>query len=231
MTSCATILCYHKVGPKNEEGRRLNIDPARLESHVRYFARRRPTCLAREFGEDWPAGAVCFTFDDAYLSTITHAPDLFERHGARGTFYAVPGRVGLSSDWDGPAARPLADWDALLDAQRRGHEIGNHTLNHPHLDQIDPAEQLREIAEAHEQLLAHGIRSESFCYPYGGLNDSAVAAVGAAGYRVGMALRKRAATADEDRLALSRIVVAFSDALPMLLYRLHIRPLLKKKAR
>jgi peptidoglycan/xylan/chitin deacetylase (PgdA/CDA1 family) len=229
MPSSATILCYHKVGPELEEGRRLNIEPKRLESHVRFFARRRQVVLARDFAGEWPSGAICFTFDDAYLSTMTHAPALLERHGVRGTFYAVPGRVGLSSGWDGPAARPLADWGLLLDAQRRGHEIGNHTQNHPHLDLLAPDEQLREITEAQNGLQEHGIEAESFCYPYGGLNESAVAAVAAAGYPVGMALRKRAADSEEDRRALSRIVVAFSDALPMLLYRLHLRPLLRRR--
>ncbi|AIE84394.1 polysaccharide deacetylase [Fimbriimonas ginsengisoli Gsoil 348] len=172
---------------------------------------------------------MCLTFDDAYLSTMLHAPEILERNGARGAFYAVSGKVGGSSDWDGTAARPLAGWDLLIDAQSRGHEIGNHTRSHPHLDDLAPEDQRREVDEAHADLVEHGIQSRSFCYPYGGLNDAAVEAVGLAGYQVGLALRKKAATTDENRLALSRVVVAFSDSLPLLLYRLHVRPWLRRR--
>src|SRR4051812_17322791 len=114
----AIILCYHKVGPVATEGRRLNIEPARLRSHIRFFARRGfAFLLGRELAQSWPERSVCFTFDDAYTSTIRNAPELLEESGARGSFYAVSDKVGGSSGWDGSLARPLASWDELLDAQ------------------------------------------------------------------------------------------------------------------
>lgn len=228
----ATILCYHKVGPGREEGRRLNVEPSRLETHVRFFARRRaPFVLARDLASPWPAGLVCLTFDDAYLSTMRHAPDVLERHGARGTFYAVSERVGKTSDWDGDAARPLADWPLLRAAQERGHEIGNHTANHPFMDRLSLEEQAREVETADARLRAEGLNPGSFCYPYGALNDGAVLAVERAGYEVGLALRKRPADSEEDRRRLSRVVVAYGDALPLLLYRIHVRPRLRSRRR
>jgi len=226
----ATILCYHKVGPIAEEGRRLNIEPRRLETHVRYFARRRqPFLLARDLVGGWPRGTVVFTFDDAYLSTMRHAPDVFERHGVRATFYAVPGRVGTSSDWDGPAARPLATWDSLREAAARGHEIGNHTFDHPHLAGLTDEEQFQQIARADARLRAEGFNPRSFCYPYGSLDASAMAAVRRAGYGVAVALGKQRATRQDDHVALPRVVVAYSDALPMLLYKAHLRPLMRRR--
>jgi len=213
-----------------EEGRRLNIEPRRLESHVRYFARRSSRfLLARDLVGPWPEKSVCFTFDDAYASTMANAPQVLERHRARGSFYAVPSKVGLSSDWDGEQARPLADWPLLREAQARGHEIGNHTFSHVHLPQLSPDEQSREIALAHQRLRDEGLEPGSFCFPYGSLDASAIEAVQGAGYGVGLALRKRIATEEEDRLSLSRVVVAFSDSVPALLYRLHVRPLLRRQ--
>jgi len=220
----ATILCYHKVGTEAEEGRRLNIEPARLESHVRFFARRhRPFVLARDLSGAWPKGLVCFTFDDAYSSTMMNAPDVLEKHGARASFYAVGGKVGETSDWDGEAARPLADWPLLRSVALRGHEIGNHSWSHPHLDRLDEKAQMKEVARADAALRAHGIDPGSFCFPYGCFNGDSTRALVLTGYRVGLALRKRLATKEEDNLALSRVVVAFSDTVPMLLYKLNIR--------
>jgi peptidoglycan/xylan/chitin deacetylase (PgdA/CDA1 family) len=93
-----TILCYHKVGPASEEGRRLNIEPLRLQSHVRYFARKnRPFVVAGDLPSSLQDGIVCFTFDDAYVSTMVHAPLIFEEQGVHACFYAVAGRVGDSS--------------------------------------------------------------------------------------------------------------------------------------
>jgi peptidoglycan/xylan/chitin deacetylase (PgdA/CDA1 family) len=225
-----TILCYHKVGPASEEGRRLNIEPSRLATHVRFFARKnRPFVLAKDLAESIQDGMVCFSFDDAYASTMHHAPLIFEEQGVRASFYAVPGRVGQDSDWDGEQSRPLADWDDLRAAQTRGHEIGNHSQNHRRLAELDPLEQLNEIQSAHRRLLDEGVSSRSFCYPYGSYDARTVEAVQKAGYPVGLALNKHLAETSDNPLTLPRIVIAYSDSLPMLLYKLILKPRLKPK--
>jgi peptidoglycan/xylan/chitin deacetylase (PgdA/CDA1 family) len=224
----AIILCYHKVGPVAEEGRRLNIEPERLKSHVRYFSRRSFTFLrARDLDDRWPERGVCFTFDDAYTSTMRHAPPVLEEFGVRGSFYAVSDKVGLASDWDGALARPLADWQALLDAHRKGHEIGNHTRSHQRLAELSYEDQLRQIKGAHQALEAFELEPRTFCYPYGSLCSPDV--LSQAGYAVGLALGKRIATQGDDLRALPRIIAAYSDSLPMLLYKIYVRPRLRAK--
>jgi peptidoglycan/xylan/chitin deacetylase (PgdA/CDA1 family) len=222
------ILCYHKVGPITQEGRRLNIEPSRLDSHLKYFIRRDYAIVL----PDWQLTAkyvadrkVCFTFDDAYSSAMENAMPVFESHGARCAFFAVTSLVGRTSEWDGPLARPLADWPALELAAKRGFLIGNHTHTHPHMTELDEPTQKDEIETAHQLLLDHGIHAVTFCYPYGSLNPTAVASVGKY-YAWALALGKRVSTAADDPLAIPRVVVAYSDVLPKLLYKIHIRPLL-----
>jgi peptidoglycan/xylan/chitin deacetylase (PgdA/CDA1 family) len=228
----ATILCYHKVGPKSEEGRALNIEPHRLRIHVRFFVRRSfRIFLAQDLNGPWPDRTVCFTFDDAYASTMENAPPILEEFGVRGSFYAVGSKIGKSSDWDGEKARPLASASVLVAASRRGHEIGNHSWSHPHLAGLGYAEQRDEIRRGHEALKGLGITPKSFCFPYGSLNDDSVGVLGKQGYSVGLALRKSRANPREDRRALSRIVVGFSDALPLLLYKIYVRPALRRRNR
>jgi len=226
------ILCYHKVGPQAEEGRRLNIEPTALTYHAAFFLRRGyQTLLARDLAEDWPERAVCFTFDDGYESTLTHGLDALRRAGAVGSIYVVTDAVGKDSSWDAGNERPLADWSRLLEAQTAGFEIGNHTKSHARLGDLDESRQAAEIEGAHEALARQGIESSSFCLPYGSRNDATPAAIRAAGYRVGLALSRRSATPSDDRLLLPRVVIAYSDRIPQLLYKLQIRPLLPKLRR
>ena len=69
----------------------------------------------------WPEGkawALSLSFDDARLSQLNLGIPLFDRTGVRVTFYVLPG----------PLQQRLDDWKAVLNS---GHEIGNHTINHP----------------------------------------------------------------------------------------------------
>lgn len=221
------VLCYHKVGPAHEEGRFLNVEPWRLETHVRYFARRGHRFLAaQDLAGDWPAKAVCLTFDDAYASTLEHGLPVLAGHRATATLYAVASLVGQTSSWDAERARPLASWDRLREAQRDGFEIGNHSLSHPRFAELDEAACAREVADAHRALLDQGLSPGSFCYPYGSRGTAAQRALAVGPYPVALLLGKRGARANDDRLGLPRIVVGYSDGLPKLLYKLHVRPLL-----
>jgi peptidoglycan/xylan/chitin deacetylase (PgdA/CDA1 family) len=214
-------LCYHKVGTEAEEGRRLNIHPQRLDSHIRFFKRRGFNFVKAGELASWPTqSTVCFTFDDGYTSTVENGEPVFNRHGVPMTIYVISDSVDEMSSWDGELASPLASWDTLRQVQSRGHEIGNHTATHPHLNQLTVSEQLEEISRCDVAMKANGLESSSFCYPYGHLKKL--------GHKVGMAIGKRPALESDDRLRFPRIVIAYGDALPLLLYKLHLRPHLKK---
>jgi peptidoglycan/xylan/chitin deacetylase (PgdA/CDA1 family) len=227
------ILCYHKIGPAKDLGRRLNIETQRFETHVRFFARRGySSLLGHEFAESWPQGplarnglgrAVCFTFDDGFEATLANATAALERHGFRGSFYAVTAKVGAVSDWDGGESLPLATWDTLRSAQAAGHEIGNHTVHHPRLAELDPEAQWQEIVTAQKRLVEEGLESGSFCYPYGSLPNHPEAALAKAGLKVGLSLTKGLAKPTDKLYALPRVTVAYSHSLPALLYRIFIR--------
>jgi peptidoglycan/xylan/chitin deacetylase (PgdA/CDA1 family) len=223
------ILCYHKVGTEEAEGRRLNIHPHRLESHVRYFLRRGHTFFRASDLKTWPSKlAVCFTFDDGYESTFANGQPIFDRYGVPMSVYAVSNQVGLTSEWDGEHSRPLAGWEVLKDSQSKGHEIGNHTAHHVFLGRSSEEVQRNEVSECRSRFEANGIRSGSFCYPFGSLNESSPGIVKSEGYEVGMALGKTLATEIHDRLRLPRIVMAYGDALPLLIYKLRIKPAFRK---
>ncbi len=70
---------------------------------------------------EWPDGkraALSLSFDDARLSQVDIGTGLFDKYGAKVTFYVVPERM-----------KPRLD--GWKQAAVNGHEIGNHTLYHP----------------------------------------------------------------------------------------------------
>ena len=117
----------------------------------------------------WPNGArvaLSITFDDARRSQIQRALPILDAHGVRGTFFVSFGAFE-------------GDIDAWRAAVARGHEIGNHTVNHPcsgnfwfsrthSLEDYSLAQMESEIVEANdriEQLV--GVRPRTFAYPCG----------------------------------------------------------------
>ena len=108
-----------------------------------------------------------------------------------------------------------------------GHEVGNHTRSHPKLAELPIEQQFDQIESCRLAMLEAGLRSESFCYPYGSLKRTSLDAVARSGYRVGMALGKRLPRTDDPMLAIPRTVVAYGDSLPLLIYRLYVRPRLR----
>ncbi|HLK14704.1 MAG TPA: polysaccharide deacetylase family protein [Fimbriimonadaceae bacterium] len=219
------ILGYHKVGAVSEFGRRLNVEASRLDTHVRFFARRgyRFVC-ARELARDWKPKRVAFTFDDGFQGAVELGLPCLERHGGVGTVYVVTGQVGGASRWLGEEEYPLAGWDALRAAAAKGHEVGNHTRTHARLGELDPDTQAREVRGATEDLEREGLPGGSFCLPYGSSSPETREILRGAGYQVCVTIRKAIAQDTDDPLALPRIFVAYGDALPLLLYRLYVRP-------
>ena len=85
--------------------------------------------------------------------------DLLAELGAAGTFYISPQSAEIP-----PHSRLRAG--SLCELARR-FEIGSHTLTHPHLTRLAPAEAEREIrvgADVLQEII--GCPVTSFCYPY-----------------------------------------------------------------
>jgi peptidoglycan/xylan/chitin deacetylase (PgdA/CDA1 family) len=117
----------------------------------------------------WPAGkraAVSLTFDDARPSQVAVGTGLLDQYNVKATFYVAPAAV----------AQRIDGWKKAVAA---GHEIGNHSLNHPctgnfswsrsHALEAYTLEKMREeLTGANvkiQQLL--GVTPRVFAYPCG----------------------------------------------------------------
>jgi peptidoglycan-N-acetylglucosamine deacetylase len=117
----------------------------------------------------WPEGVragVSLSFDDARVSQLDRGIPILDRFGVRATFY-----VSLRL-----MEQHLKQWRA---AAAGGHEIGNHTLNHPcsgnfsfirehRLEDYTLERMEQELLEANDRIEAQlGVRPRTFAYPCG----------------------------------------------------------------
>ncbi len=113
---------------------------------------------------------IALTFDAAW--TADDVPDILEilaRYDAKATVFAV-------GDW--AAQYP----EAVKALAKAGHELGNHSASHIHLNKLD-ASTFREDVQRCNQTLTELTGKPVTLYrgPYGEYNDTAVAAIEAMG--------------------------------------------------
>jgi len=117
----------------------------------------------------WPDGkraALSLSFDDARQSQVDAGLALLDKHKVKVTFYVVPSGV----------ERRLDGWKKVVAS---GHEIGNHSLNHPctgnftwsrqkALEDYTIEKMNAELAQANRRIKELlGVTAESFAYPCG----------------------------------------------------------------
>ena len=117
----------------------------------------------------WPAGkqvAISLTFDDARLSQVDSGIPLLNRYDVNATFYISPGNALLRLEaWKGAVAE--------------GHEIGNHSVNHPCSGNFDwsrakaledyTLERMAAELDSAARFIRNrlGVETRSFAYPCG----------------------------------------------------------------
>lgn len=151
------------------------------------------------------------SFDDGYEDNVTQAAPILARHGFSATCYVVSGAIGGHNAWDAEklgVEKPMMDQRAIEQWLQAGHEIGSHTVTHPHLDQLDHARAAYEILESRRHLQRIiGTSVEHFCYPFGHYDAQSLELVRAAGYASAVTTRRGPALPTSDPLQLPRISV------------------------
>lgn len=175
------ILTYHSI---DASGSPISIDTAAFQRHVDFLASGKLKVVPLERILDETAeDALAITFDDGLSNFAAEAWPRLREKGLPATLFVVTGRTGKDNAWSGrrDARVPelqLLDWDELGALAAEGVELGAHSRTHPHLDQSSPAALADEVEGSADDLLRYaGKRPQSFCYPYGSLDERAVACV------------------------------------------------------
>jgi glycosyltransferase involved in cell wall biosynthesis/peptidoglycan/xylan/chitin deacetylase (PgdA/CDA1 family) len=172
-------------------------------------------------GRQLPRKAVVLTVDDGYEDNLDIARPILQQQSLPATIFLVSRLLGRSNEWsDGgaTAGRPLFSVEQARQAQGNGLEFGAHTRHHRRLPDVDDAavrEEVEGSREDLESLLERPVRT--FAYPYGGIDDRAMAAAKGAGFEIALSVDNRRATIADDTMRVPRIEICGTDSLPRFL--------------
>lgn len=191
--SAVPILTYHKLGPR-PRGVRLKGLYVSTELFARQLAELREAGfnaanIDRNLAlESKPSERpIVLTFDDGFSNVLRHGAPLLATNKFRAIEFLVADLIGKTNEWEqreGETAEPLMDATQVREWLAAGHEIGSHTLTHPHLPQLSAAAAREEISASKKKLEdIFGRPVHHFCYPFGDWNESVRDLVMEAGYR------------------------------------------------
>jgi peptidoglycan/xylan/chitin deacetylase (PgdA/CDA1 family) len=97
---------------------------------------------------------VLLAFDDDYMENWEMYFDLFDKYGAKVTFF-------VQGEYNGALERFCAE------ALNRGHDVGYHTVHHTDLRGLSRERFFTEAISGAAAFREHGTPLKSFAYPYG----------------------------------------------------------------
>ena len=185
------VLMYHKIAaaPVTTNLPALYVHPGEFDRQMGELTGAGLACVP--YGE--VAGVVeagrsgfCVTFDDGFRNVFDLALPLLEKRGLRAIQFIVAGLIGGEDAWDRAIGEPpqaLMDDGMIREWLAAGHEIGSHTLTHPHLPALGREQARAEIFDSKRRLEDRfGVPIKHFCYPYGDQDEAVRDMVREAGY-------------------------------------------------
>ncbi len=156
---------------------------------------------------------VILTFDDCPRNLLEHAIPHLEAKKWKAVLFAPYNHLGGYNAWNvikGKTKMPLMTTDEVKAVSDLGHEIGAHTMTHPHLNQCSNTEAVYEIKESKKQIEAFLDKPvRSFAYPYGHYPTDYKAIMKEAGYNCAVSMYSTAPTVFSDPYRIRRSVVEY----------------------
>ncbi|MFA5260427.1 MAG: polysaccharide deacetylase family protein [Candidatus Omnitrophota bacterium] len=118
--------------------------------------------------------AISFNFDDGSKSVYTMVLPVFDKYGYKVTVLVNPGWTT-----DQPSNPYYGSWEEWKAASERGHEIGNHSMNHRYLMEVPEDVFASEIHESYNLIAEKiGTPPRSFAFPFDQSTPEMVTKVG-----------------------------------------------------
>jgi peptidoglycan/xylan/chitin deacetylase (PgdA/CDA1 family) len=166
------ILMYHRISVASpsapEITRRLTVHPTTFARQMKWLKRHGyRTLTQRQLFEGLMCGRrlgrkpIVITFDDGYRDNYLNASPVLARLGMHATAYVITRRIS-SKD------RSFLTWRQLRALERRGVEIGSHTVSHRALTGLSDSQAFAELVKARRTLERRlGHRVPWLAYPFG----------------------------------------------------------------
>lgn len=154
---------------------------------------------------DLPEKPVAITFDDGPRSILTESKPLMDEHGFIGTAFLISGSVG---------GKGTLTWDEVAELEDAGWEIGSHTVSHINPTKVSAEKLAEEFGESKATIEEH-TSSEvvALAYPYGNYDDTVMAKVREAGYRIAFSIDRGPADNTDDAMRVPRQMVVKGNSM------------------
>lgn len=211
-TLAVPILMYHRINVVTADtpaaSRGLTVHPHDFARQMRWLRDQGYTSITQRdlwdalvCGHQLPRRPVVITFDDGYRDVFFNASPVLRRLGFRATAYVVSGRISAGDP-------SFLTWPLLRALERRGIEIGSHTVAHRDLTSLSDAALLEDLRSSRltlERRLGHAV--PWLAYPFG-RNDARVRRQARrAGYLLAVTTQPGALASAREPLALPRLRV------------------------
>jgi peptidoglycan/xylan/chitin deacetylase (PgdA/CDA1 family) len=225
MTNRFLILMYHMVSnPATPAETKYACPPKLFEQQMASLRKNgfNPVSLAAidqhlRAGAFLPDNAVAITLDDGFEDNYQHAFPILSKHRIPATIFLATGHLGATNRWMDKtnfSQRPMLSWEQIkLMDQDGGIDFGAHTVNHPHLPELEMDVARQEIMlskQAIEQNL--GKPCNHFAYPYGQFTTNHRDLVEEAGFSIACSTRSGFNDSQRDPYVLHRIEVYGDDS-------------------
>lgn len=204
------ILMYHAIhvmAPGEEANANLIVDPTTFESHLKalqeagYYAVSPEEAYKILTENVLPQGkkVVWLTFDDSLWDFYDIAYPLLKQYQMQATNNVITGTVGQEAN---------LSLDEMKEMKENGISLQGHTITHPALGNIDPAQQNTELAESKTYLDSNLNQDTiSFAYPSGSYTEETIAIAEQNNYKMALTTNEGLASAADGLLSLNRVRV------------------------
>lgn len=185
------ILMYHQImelSLEAEQGiRDWVVPPAHLEEQLAYLAAHgfhnvnadRVVAYLRD-REPLPPQPIVISMDDGYRTVYTVARPLLQKYGFTASLFVQSGRAENSG---------FLSWEHMRTLRDEGYYLGSHSIDHPDLLAVEPAEVLRQVRDSKAAIETNvGQPVTVFCYPLGKHNAALISLLQEEGYEAAVSL-------------------------------------------
>ncbi len=181
------ILMYHRIDYLRSTlpaiTRSLTVDPGDFRGQMQWLHRHGYHSISQlqlfealEHNAALPAKPILITFDDGYRDVFGKASSIIAKLHMHATAYVITSRIS------GPDPSFLT-WGQLKSLERRGFDIGSHTVHHTELPAVSATVATAELVDSRRVLERHlGHPVQWFAYPAGRFDGATAALVQQAGY-------------------------------------------------
>jgi peptidoglycan/xylan/chitin deacetylase (PgdA/CDA1 family) len=202
------VLFYHHIEPlyeaKKKEHAQFTVDTLEFERQLIYLQKNGyKTVTAQKLinslltKDPLPAKSVVITIDDGFEDIYPYAFPLIKKYNFVASLMLPTGLVGTKN---------YLTWDQVKEMNASGvFSIYNHSVTHANFTYISKEQMQKEIIQAKEDLQNKlGITSTTFTYPFGDINDTAIALLKENGYKGAFSTIQGQNQCDTDIMRLSR---------------------------